>query len=286
MKLFKDQTLNQKIMSSSIRNLCLSVLSLALFLSACEETTAWPLESGENEKLVVEGILTDELIFQNIRLSLSSEELNGVVSGVENASVEVEVNGAVIAFIEDTTTPGLYISEFPFAVLDNLTYRLQIIWQGEQYTAASELSTVAPMPAIRFLPYGGTDSVRFDNFAPLYNANQQAMYEMNIDWSHLTNTDSAAAKLLFFTFKTIDVSSLIRPVQDTVRFPRGSRVIARKYGLNDDFAAYVRALAIETYWRGGIYYGAAASLPTNISNDGLGFFSTCAVLTDTLIASE
>lgn len=273
-------------MSTSVRNLSVLGLSLIFFLSACEEATEWPLESGENEQLVVEGILTDELMFQNIRLSLSSDALNGAVQGVDNASVQVEVNGAIIAFAADSSTPGLYTSEIPFAVLDHLTYRLQVIWEDELYTAASELSTVAPMPAIRFLPYGGTDSLRFDEFAPLYNANQQAMYEMNVDWSHLTNEEEAAAKLLFFTFNTIDVSALIRPVQDTVRFPRGSRVIARKYGLNDDFAAYMRSLAIETYWRGGVFYGAAASLPTNISNDGLGFFSTCAVLTDTLIATE
>lgn len=271
-------------MPTSVRNRCVLGLSLIFLLSACEEATDWSLDSGENEKLVIEGILTDEFKLQNIRLSLSGDELNGAVLGVGDASVEVEVNGAVIAFAADSSTPGLYTSEIPFAVLDNLTYRLQIIWQDELYTAASELSTVAPMPAIRFLPYAGTDSLRFDDFAPLYNANQQAMYEMNVDWSHVTNDEDAEAKLLFFTFNTIDISALIRPVQDTVRFPRGSRVIARKYGLNDDFAVYMRSLAIETYWRGGIFYGAAASLPTNISNDGLGFFSTCAVLTDTLIA--
>lgn len=271
-------------MPTSIKYSWILGLCLVFFLAACEEATDWSLDSGENGKLVVEGILTDEFRLQNIRLSLSSDTLNGRVLGVGNASVEVEVNGEIIAFAADSSTPGLYTSEIPFAVLDNLTYRLQVIWQDELYTAASELSTVAPMPAIGFLPYANTDSLRFDDFAPLYNANQQAMYEMNVDWSHLTNDEDAEAKLLFFTFNTIDISALIRPVQDTVRFPQGSTVIARKYGLNDDFAAYMRSLAIETYWRGGIFYGAAASLPTNISNDALGFFSTCAVLTDTLIA--
>lgn len=270
--------------SLSLRNAYIWGLSLVLVLFACEETTEWNLTSGEDGKLVIEAILTDEFKEQTISLSLSDNDLNGEPIGLSDALVHVEVNGSAIAFIPDNQVLGRYTSEVPFAVLGDLSYRLNIVWNDQLYTATSELSTVAPMPTISFLPYADTDSLRFDEFAPLYNTNQQAMYEMRVDWSQLTNEENAEAKLLFFTFSTIDVSALIRPVQDTVRFPRASTVIARKYGLNDDFAAYMRALAIETYWRGGIYYGAAASLPTNISNDGLGFFSTCAVLTDTLIA--
>lgn len=270
--------------SLSLKYIFLWGLCLVLILFACEETTEWTLTGGENGKLVVEAILTDEFKQQSISLSLSDNDLNGEPIGLNEALVNVEVNGSTIAFTTDSQVLGRYTSEVPFAVLDDLSYRLNVEWNDQLYTATSELSTVAPMPNISFLPYADTDSLRFAEFAPLYNANQQAMYEMRVDWSQLSNDVDAAAKLLFFTFSTIDVSALIRPVQDTVRFPRGSTVIARKYGLNDDFATYMRALAIETYWRGGIYYGAAASLPTNISNDGLGFFSTCAVLNDTLIA--
>ena len=41
---------------------------------------------------------------------------------------------------------------------------------------------------------------------------------------------------------------------------------------------------METEWQGGVYDENSASLPTNISNGGLGFFGVSAVLSDTLLA--
>ncbi|MEN0046930.1 MAG: hypothetical protein AAF806_07735, partial [Bacteroidota bacterium] len=86
------------------------------------------------------------------------------------------------------------------------------------------------------------------------------------------------------TFSSVHLSALSRPEKEIVSFPKGSQVIVKKYGLNDDFAAYLRAKAIETEWNGTFFYSTAENLPSNISNDALGFYSTCAVLVDTLIA--
>lgn len=261
-------------------------LVLGLFSQACEESVDWQLDPGDNGQLVVEAILTDERSTQQIRLSQSYDRLEGTAPAVTGAEVSVEANGVTYRFAAVNLDPGLYQSEFPFAVLRNLEYKLEVNWQGEEYVASSRLSVVAPIPKIDFRAMEGRDGLlTFVEFAPLYNANQQAMYEMNVDWSHLQSDSVSRARMLFYTFSTVDASELIRPRRDTVAFPRGSIVTAKKFGLNDDFAAYLRALVIETDWNGGIYfYASPASLPTNISNGGLGFFSTCAVITDTLIA--
>ena len=50
------------------------------------------------------------------------------------------------------------------------------------------------------------------------------------------------------------------------------------------FAAYLRALLMETEWQGGAFDEASANLPTNITNGGLGYFAVCGVLADTLVA--
>ncbi|MEZ5038421.1 MAG: DUF4249 family protein [Saprospiraceae bacterium] len=257
---------------------------LLFSLVACEEAIDWELMPGTNGHLAVEAIITDQFIQQSIRLSQSYDGLNGAVPAVTDALVTVAVNGVVFAFVPDLSEPGLYKSEVPFSAIKDLEYTLDIRWKDQKYTATSQLSSVAPMPNIRFRQIGVPDSLTFGDFVPLYNANQQAMYEMNIDWSHLSNGPKTSAKMIFYTFNTLDVSELVRPPQDTVVFPRGSIIIAKKYGLNDDFAAYLRALAIETTWKGGAFYGTSANLPTNISEDGLGFFSTCAILVDTLVA--
>ena len=136
-----------------------------------------------------------------------------------------------------------------------------------------------------FKPYGGTDSlVVVDEVAPLYAPDEQAVYEINIDWSHLTSEEPNHAKLFFYTFSTVDVNELFKPPQENVPFPKGSIVIETKYSLNDEFAAFYRALAMETEWQGGVYDENSSSLPTNISNGAHGFFGVSAVLSDTLVA--
>ena len=259
--------------------------NILLGFALCLEAIDWELEPGKNGQLVVEAILTDEVKIQEIKLSRSYDDLNGSPPTVSDALVYLEVNETLIEFEADESQPGVYLSAMPFAIIDDLEYLLMIDWQGITYTARSRLPDVAPIPTIRFVEADDPDSLTFARFdSLLYNANQQAMYELNVDWSHLSNEPNTAARLYFYTFNTIDVSEFIQPPEEKIVFPRGSIVIIKKFGLNDDFATYLRALAIETNWRGGPFYGTPASLPSNISNDGLGFFSTCAVLTDALIA--
>jgi hypothetical protein len=260
-------------------------LGLAFLLAmACEEVTDWELQPGSNGQLVVEATLTDESRVQEIRLSLSYDGLNGSPPPVTDARVMVQANGQSIAFLPDGQDPGRYRSERAFAVIDDLEYTLLIDWAGQTYSASSELAEVAPLPVITFRHYGKADSLTFADFAPIYHPDQQAMYEMQVDWSHLSQNPADRALLYLYTFNTVEVSGVVRPLRDTVFFPRGSVVVARKFGLSDAYADYLRALVVETDWRGGAFYSAAASLPTNLSGGALGFFSSCAVDVDTLIA--
>ncbi|PHN02636.1 DUF4249 family protein [Flavilitoribacter nigricans] len=257
---------------------------IPLLFLACEEATDWQLEAGDNGQLVVEATLTNESRVQEIRLSQSYSELNGAALPVTDATVTVVANGQMVAFLPDIQDAGLYRSERSFRVIDDLEYTLLIDWQGREYTARTELAAVAPLPPITFQHYGKADSLAFADFAPIYHPDQQAMYRMQVDWSHLSNRPSDRALLYYYTFSSVDVGGLVRPLRDTVFFPPGSVIVARKFGLNDAYADYLRALVIETEWRGGAFYSAAASLSGNISNGALGFFSACAVDADTLVA--
>lgn len=260
------------------------LLGMLLILS-CEETIDWELQPEENGRLVVSAILTDERTIQEVRLSQSYDDLNGPVPAVTDAVVRVEVADRSVTFLPDPDQPGVYLSEFPFKVFAQLDYRLRIFWQGEEHTAVSRLAPVAPIPAIRFQRQPeNPDSLRLRDFVSSYNPNQQAMYEIDIHWSHLNPTPPTQAKQFLYTFRQLDVSELIRPDREDVYFPVGSIVRVTKFGLNDDFAAYLRAMVIETDWRGGAFYTAPASIPTNISNGGLGFFSTCSIVRETVVA--
>jgi Domain of unknown function (DUF4249) len=259
------------------------ILILIATLS-CEEQTDWAFQPQENEALVVEAIITNEFKPQEIRLSLTYSELNGQAVPASGATIVGSDGQGSLNFIEDPNKAGRYLSELPFAAQLGVTYQIEIQWNGQTFQAENEMIEVYPFNKMTFRPFGETDSLTVGEVAPIYSPYEQAMYEIDIDWSHLTNSDSSHAKLFFYTFSTVDATELFKPAKETVVFPKGSIVIEKKHSLNNDFAAFYRALAMETEWQGGVYDENAASLPSNISNGGVGFFGVSAVLSDTLIA--
>ena len=115
----------------------------------------------------------------------------------------------------------------------------------------------------------GLDSLSLNFVAQQYSPHEQAMYEIDIDWSHIVNSDSAKAKLFYYTFNTIDVNEIFKPAKQNILFPKGSIIIEKKYSLNPEMADYFRSMLMEIEWQGGIFDETPSSLPTNISNDGL-----------------
>lgn len=262
----------------------ISFLSISLLTLACEESTDWALDTSEINRLVVEAILTDEEKIQEIRLSQTFSTLSEVPEKVTDATITVAANNITYNFLADADIDGLYKSESPFRVFPNTFYNLEINWENNTYEAQSVLSEVAPIPEITFSNSVDSNLLIFGNTIPVYSPNQQAMYEMDVDWSHISNDSITKAKVLFYTFSSVHINEIVRPNKEPVRFPPGSIVIVKKFGLNDDFADFQRSKAIETEWHGAFFFSNSENLPTNISNNAIGFFSTCAVLTDTLIA--
>ena len=260
----------------------LALLMLGMFAS-CEEQTDWDFQSLENGALVVEAILTDEFKRQEVILSRSSNGLNDEAPSVSKAEVRVLGGGKTFLFREDFMQPGRYVSEKIFSAQSGVVYTLEIAWNGTTYLAESEMADILPFERMTFQS-AGTDSLSIKEVAPLYLPHEQAMYEVDLFWAHLVNEESARAKLFFYTFSSIDINELFRPAQETVVFPKGSIVREKKYSLHPEFAAYLRALLMETEWQGGVFDEASGSLPTNISNGGFGFFAVCAVLNKTFLA--
>jgi len=142
------------------------------------------------------------------------------------------------------------------------------------------------LPHFSFHQNIGLYSLNWNNeqYSPL----EQALYEADLDWSHLAGYDHpdsvSRARLLFYTLSTIDVSYIVFPQdREQVFFPGGSNVVFSKYSLNNEYGAYLRALLSETQWQGSLFESARGNLPGNISNGGLGYFSACAVVRETLV---
>ena len=260
---------------------------LILFLISCEEKTDWDIQPGNMNTLVVEAIITNEYKQQLIKLSKPYPDLNGQAVKVSGAEVTISFENQLIKFVESADIHGSYFSEIPMGGSIDITNLLNIQFEGKNYTAEAMMVPVIPSWPLQIIPV--EDTLReIEWTAPGYNPDDLAMYEVIISWTHLTDTTLSdtltQARMLYYTLNTIDVAYVVFPQdKEEVLFPPGSILIARKYSCTEDFAAYLRALLAETEWQGSLFEDARGNLPTNISNGGLGYFSACSVLADTII---
>jgi hypothetical protein len=260
-----------------------TVVVLLFTCMSCEEVIDWDLPISANSELVIEAIVTNEEINQEIRLTLSHSNINDDPIGVTDAVVQVTSDTEMIDFILIDGEKGLYRTKVPFAASKDVTYHLMVRWNGIEYQASSQLSFVSALDPIVFSSVG-QDSLTLEEIGSIYHPLEQSMYKVNISWDHLVPSESSRAQMLFYTFKTIDGSQLLPPEKEKVFFPPGSIVTVRKFGLNPDFASYLRTLVLETEWQGGAFDEASSSLVSNISSHAHGFFSVTAVVSTTVIA--
>lgn len=270
----------------SKRYFALLTISIFVFLGSCEKATDWQLNNTPLNTIVVEAMLTNEFKTQMIRLSHPVAKLNGVPQPLQQAKISVGWQNTSIYFVESDTLPGTYVSQQPFAAAVDQEYHLAVETDTLTYNASTYMVPVFPFESPAFQFRNGMYSLAWNN--PMYSPFEQAMYEALISWDHLEGYDHpdsvAVAHLRHITLNTIDVSYIIFP-QDTeeVFFPAGSIIVFSKYSLNDHYAAYLRAMLSETQWQGSLFESPRGNLPGNISNGGLGYFSACAVIRDTLV---
>lgn len=263
------------------------IVIAAILLHSCEEKSEHSLANQQINAIVVDAIITNELKPQKIRLSKPFGDPNQDPEPCSGAIVTITVDGLLVPLYESLLEPGLYQTSTPAAATVDKTYHLQIITDDKTYTASTYMVPIAApnLPAFQFVPDTGLYKIVWNN--PQYNPLEQAMYEAEINWGHLpayTNDSLTKARLLYYTLNTIDVSYIIFPQdKEEVYFPYGSIAVLKKYSLNEEYTAYLRALLAETEWQGSIFEDARGNLPTNISNGGLGYFSACSVIADTVV---
>ena len=262
---------------------------MVFVFSSCEKRINWDIPDREFNTIVVEATLTNEYKFHNVKLSLPRTDANQQSLPVTGAVVFVSNGTDTLNFSENNDEPGNYSGNQKFAATLNTTYYLSVKYESELYEANAFMIPVIISGRLQYAPVEDSlDYYEITWIAPEYSLEEQAMYEIEIDWTHLVNGNFedtiTKAKLFHYTFNTIDVSYTIFPQdKEKIYFPKWSIIVEKKYSVTDEYASYLRALLAETEWQGSLFEDARANLPTNISNGGLGYFSVCSVVSDTLI---
>ncbi len=264
------------------------LLLMLWVFSACEKGIHWQLEPNTDSTIVVDARITNEFKIQQLQLTYPFGNLNENPVPCSLANVKITRGSQTIHFSESPQLPGTYLSNVPFAATVENSYHLTIEKEDQRFEAETYMVPVLPFESPEFIFHAerGLYSIKWNNGK--YSPFEQAMYEAEIEWNHLPGYDHpdsiARAQLRLYTLSTIDVSYIIFPQnEESVYFPEGSIVYFSKYSLNNEYGAYLRALLSETQWQGSLFETARANLPGNISNEGWGYFSTCAVIRDTLL---
>lgn len=247
---------------------------------SCEKQYDWPVKGDELEKLVVDGIITNELRAQVIKLTRTNQELNLPSLPVSGAEISVSDGQETYVFTE--SEPGIYLSA-PFQAAINNTYYLTIDLDGQQFTASSGVEPVTPMENI---------NVTWDETKNLYRfiPNEQgrpSMTEVKYDWSaipaYCDSMGSCYAQETFYVLDNVDINAVFGAEKQIIYFPAGTELLRRKYGITYEHQQFIRSLLIETEWRGGVFDVLQGNVPTNLSNGALGYFAACTVISDTTI---
>lgn len=109
---------------------------LVILFTGCKKEYDLSIIQQNQKLLVVEGILTNELSSQTVKLTRTINYLsNTTPEGVTNATVYITSSNDSIPY--KLLSPGIYISKTPFKGEVGETYTLHVIVDSMKYTASS-----------------------------------------------------------------------------------------------------------------------------------------------------
>lgn len=263
---------------------------ILVLLAGCVKETEWSPDKALPDVIVVDAILTDEVKSHSVYLRFPSQELNSVPYPVTGAAVLISNEDSVWQLTESPSGSGQYITPPWFSARLQKSYTLIIYRNDRVYTATASMVPALPFRELIYLKDDASGLYYIDWVANAFDVADASMWEVLADWSHLPgyeDADSAKthARLLFYTLPTLDVSEIFAPQMERVLFPAGTIITERCYALQEQHAAFVRELLLETNWTGGLFGVMPANTGTNLSSGAVGYFALCGVYELSLIVA-
>ena len=245
---------------------------ICLLVQACEESTHFPLKTTDSNLVVVEGILTNENINHRIKLTKPYKTQNETPEAISGAVVTLKDESASYILTELPAGSGEYYTPQMRAVTGKV-YTLSISYHEREYTAQDSAVPVEALEAIQYTKAGDQYELVFTS-----SGQEPNFIEYTIDVSN-----TAAARLIYYDLKTIDVNEIYKPDKEEYTFPAGATIIRKKYSVSAAYRAFLRSMLSETEWRGGAFDVERDNVLTNLSEGAVGFFAVSTVVADTTV---
>ena len=269
---------------------------------SCIEKLEWEEAENPSGRLVVEGSITSEQKAHQVKL-IRTQPVIVSEKPVPVTGALVSISDGAQLFILTERESGIYSTKEDVQGQVGKTYQLIIDIEGEHYEAFAPMIKAEPTTPVSIskwdipLNFGdGVDYFQFlyrDNFGSAVpykytvtseiNPNVKDYYPENWvvpQWIQ-TQLDKVASEN---DPVTSDSSYYLHPgleppaifaygESNEPRLAYGSKVIEKFYSMTDEHYNFVRAMLSETEWKGlGPFGYVAANVPSNISNNALGFF--------------
>jgi len=190
------------------------------------------------------------------------------------------------------TTPGHYYTSEEYFGEENKTYDLRIEYGGEVYTSTSTIDPVTSIDSVAYdLAEIDEDDEEDEDYVyepfgiyPYFQEpntpNQHYLFKLSING--VPYTDEMID--WFFTDDTFVNGNYIEDAEFfNFNAMPGDSVTFEIYSISEAAYDYLNAMLLETEFRGGLFDGAPANVPSNMSNGALGAFLTMDVEKASLI---
>ncbi len=262
------------------------IFILFVILVSCEKPAYWVLNPIEDERIVVDGMITNEMQSHQIILSKINTSPNDSLKPATGAIIKIRTTDTTFELIENPVGSGVYLTDSNVKGNVGANYELIINLNGKTYTADDILNNVLPMPVASWKKDANSGLYYFNFVCNNYNSLESSMYKLELDWSNVTGytqlpPKECKATIEHYSLQSVDLGELLGPKLETVLFPSGTKVIEKKYSLSSAHAEFIRSLLLETQWSGGLFDASHANVTSNIKGDAVGFFGASAVVSRT-----
>jgi len=275
-------TSRQKPAQSTIyRILYLVVFSYLCF--SCTEIIDLELNKGDNLKIVVDAWLDNSGREQVIKLSLSTDFFDAETPSVATgAAVTVSSERKTYPFIEKE--PGRYVMDGIFDAQVGEIFTLEIVYNGELYTATQQMNRIAELENVNYVLY---EEFEEEDFNELTNPERLDEWDIYVtfqepkgvgDYYYFGNYNKRTGPETnlylgeYYSDELLDGAFIDDEYATYGFYEPGDTIVTEMFSISEDVHDYLFAVDNQTDFRGFIFDAPPANVPTNISNDGKGFF--------------
>jgi hypothetical protein len=259
----------------------LFLLLAILGLSSCEDVIEYDLKNTV-DKVVVEGLVTDQPGPYQVRLSRTNGYLNQSEPPViTSAQVYISDNTGLVDTLVDQGN-GTYLTTPKLQGTPGRTYTLRFLTGGQEYTASSLLKPVAPLDSLSFEFHEETQFADSGYFTFLYfqdppGKGQFYKFDIWINGKKKNDITAISDEIYDGANAKAEINYNLQ-LKDTLRLDM--------YSLDKTGYDFWNGMQILFYQGGSPFDSPPANAPSNVSNGAIGSFGASALSTKQRVVGQ